>query len=148
MERKVFWDFSFPFSITVSVELILHSNKHFPQGENSSIFSNQMSVSKTKIHISHAMRGKTVSALHSNSLKIKADLSSLGGANCLLRGERVQGSRGALCGAWGVGGFDCLSSFSLSINPFQSIYFFSTNFQFQEPGTFEGLNYNKIILDR
>lgn len=44
------------------------------------------------------------------------NFSSLGGANCLQSLDLVQGSIGGLCGGWGAGGFDCLSSFSLSIN--------------------------------
>lgn len=45
-------------------------------------------------------------------------LSSLGGANCLVSRDLIHGSIGGLCGGGGVGGLDCLSSFSLSTNLF------------------------------
>lgn len=47
--------------------------------------------------------------------------SSLGGANCLQSLEFAHGSKDGLCRGCGAGGLDCLSSFSLSINPFKYI---------------------------
>lgn len=46
----------------------------------------------------------------------RSSVSSLGGAQCLVRRDLVQGSSAGRGGGWGVGGFDSLSSFSLSIN--------------------------------
>lgn len=43
-------------------------------------------------------------------------LISLGGAKLLLSWDLVHGSNAGLWGGCGAGGFDCLSSFSLSIN--------------------------------
>lgn len=45
--------------------------------------------------------------------------SSLGGAICLQSLDLVHGSKDGLCGGCGAAGFDCLSSFSRSMNLFQ-----------------------------
>lgn len=72
-------------------------------------------IRKAKIQISHTIRGdnniktkythpQVSSALHCNQHYIAmdhksiSDFSSLGGASCRVRRDRVQGSRGALCG--------------------------------------------------
>lgn len=56
-----------------------------------------------------------------NTDESESDFSCFGGANCLVSRDRVHGSMGALCGGWGVGGFDCLSSFSRSMNLFKNM---------------------------